>query len=218
MPAIDPQHVLWSHPADERAGRPLLVLMHGWSYDEHHLFALRTRLPDDLVVASVRSNLPEAGGFAWFPSRGNPIGDPQPAIANHAAASVVDWLTSLPRAATVGVGGFSQGGAMALQVMRLAPDIVDYAVNLAGFVVDDVQPGDAVLASRPRPVFWGHGAHDGVIPPSAVARTERWTSTHADAQVRVYAGLGHDVAGREVDDLAVFVEAHYRPAPESVRR
>lgn len=217
MPVIDPENVLWSHPASEREGRPLLVLMHGWSYDERHLFALRRRLPDDLVVASVRSDWPEAGGFAWFPSRGNPIGDPQPAVANQAAASVVDWLGTFPPPTTLGVGGFSQGGAMALQILRLAPGLVDYAVSLAGFVVNDAQPGDADLATDPRPVYWGRGAADGVIPQSALTRTERWIATHARGQVRVYSGLGHDVAGREVDDLTAFVAQHHRTPAARVR-
>jgi hypothetical protein len=37
--ALDPDYVLWSAPAKQRADRPLIVLLHGWSYDERHLFA-----------------------------------------------------------------------------------------------------------------------------------------------------------------------------------
>jgi phospholipase/carboxylesterase len=76
--ALDRRHVLWSAPEPQRAGRPLIVLMHGWSYDERHLFAFAHRFPGEMVVASVRAPYPEAGGYAWFPSRGNPIGNPQP--------------------------------------------------------------------------------------------------------------------------------------------
>jgi phospholipase/carboxylesterase len=47
-----------------------------------------------------------------------------------------------------------------------------------------------------------------VIPDDAIARTETWIRDHADGQVRVYAGLGHDVAGREIDDLMDFVRRH----------
>jgi hypothetical protein len=32
--ALDPRHVLWSAPEPQRAGRPLMVAMHGWGYDE----------------------------------------------------------------------------------------------------------------------------------------------------------------------------------------
>jgi hypothetical protein len=44
---IDPGAVLWSVPGRERVGRPLLVMMHGWSYDETHLFELAPRMPTD---------------------------------------------------------------------------------------------------------------------------------------------------------------------------
>jgi hypothetical protein len=38
-------------------------MLHGWSYDETHLHRLITpRLPNEVVVASVRARLPEAGG------------------------------------------------------------------------------------------------------------------------------------------------------------
>jgi len=34
--ALDPRYVLWSATEPQRAGHPLIVLMHGWSYDERH--------------------------------------------------------------------------------------------------------------------------------------------------------------------------------------
>lgn len=209
-PGMDRAAVLWSAPEPERTGRPLLIMMHGWSYDETHLFRLTPRLPDDLVVASIRAAIPEAGGYAWFPSSGNPIGDPRPSVADAAAEDVLSWVDTLD-APSIGLLGFSQGGAMVHQLMRHAPDRFAYGVSLAGFVVRDDLPGDAELTRRRPPVFWGRGAHDGVIPRSAVARTERWLSTHAAADIRVYPGLGHDVTGREIDDLAAFVAHGLRP-------
>jgi hypothetical protein len=58
--ALDPRHVLWSAPETQRAGRPLIVLMHGWSYDERHLFAFAHLFPAQMVVASVRAPYAEA--------------------------------------------------------------------------------------------------------------------------------------------------------------
>jgi len=207
-PFPDRLGALWSAPADARAGRPLLVAMHGWSYDETHLFEITRPLHDDVVVASLRAPYPEAGGYAWFPRAGNPIGHPQPALANTLARAVLSWLDAQPAFSSVGLIGSSQGGAMALQVLRQDPSRCAYAVRLGGFVVSGDLPGDALLtASRP-PVFWGRGARDRVIPDDALARTESWIREHADGQVRVYAGLGHDVAGPEIDDLMDFVRRH----------
>jgi hypothetical protein len=39
-PPLDPNAVLWS-TRPPAAGTDLLIMMHGWSYDERHLFALR---------------------------------------------------------------------------------------------------------------------------------------------------------------------------------
>ena len=58
--ALDPRHVLWSAPETQRAGRPLMVAMHGWSYDERHLFAFAHLFPAQMVVASVRAPYAEA--------------------------------------------------------------------------------------------------------------------------------------------------------------
>jgi phospholipase/carboxylesterase len=206
-PGLDPAAVLWSANERDRANRPLLVMMHGWSYDETHLFRLAPRLPRDVVVASVRARYAEAGGYAWFPSAGNPIGDPRPDVANAAVLDVLSWLDTLPTPSSFGLLGFSQGGGMVLQLMRHAPERFAYGVSLAGFVVDDTQAGDNELSRSNPPVFWGRGEDDWVIPASAVKRTDAWMETHTTADVRVYPNLGHDVAGQEVVDLAAFVAA-----------
>jgi phospholipase/carboxylesterase len=206
-PGINRDAVLWSEAEGRRGQRPLLVMLHGWSYDETHLYRrLTPRLPKDLVVASVRARIPEAGGYAWFPSAGNPIGDPQPHAANAATDDVLDWLSTID-APSIGLLGFSQGGAMVHQLMRHAPGRFAYGVSLAGFVVRDNQPGDTTLAKTRPPVYWGRGEKDWVIPGSAIERTEQWLKNHATADITIYPGLGHDVAGQEIDDVAAFVAA-----------
>jgi phospholipase/carboxylesterase len=94
---------------------------------------------------------------------------------------------------------------MALQLMRSAPARFDYGVQLAGFVVDDAQPGDQVLAHRRPPFFWGRGELDAVIPGQAIVRTRSWMAAHTSSQEVVYPQMGHDVAGREVTDVVSFV-------------
>jgi phospholipase/carboxylesterase len=216
-PGINRDAVLWSASEAERGQRPVLVMLHGWSYDETHLYRLlKPRLPAELVVASVRARIPEAGGYAWFPSAGNPIGDPQPQVANAATDDVLAWLRTID-ASSIGLLGFSQGGAMVHQLMRHAPERFAYGVSLAGFVVRDQQPGDAALAEARPPIYWGRGENDWVIPASAVERTEHWLKNHATAETHVYAGLGHDVAGREIDDVVTFITDQLARTPSGER-
>jgi phospholipase/carboxylesterase len=202
---LDESAILWSAPERERAGRPLLVLMHGLGSHEGDLFGMAPGLPLEPVIASVRAPLPEGAGWSWFP-RTTP-GNPEPTGVDEAAAAVLAWLDSI-EFASVSLLGFSQGGAMALQLLRHAPQRFTAAVNLSGFLAPGELPGDAELAVRRPPVFWGRGAADPIIPDAAIARTEAWLPAHADATIRIYEGLGHSVSTQELGDLAAFLREH----------
>ena len=64
---IADEQVLWSVPESERAGRPLLVLLHGHGMNERIGFELRHELPSSLVIASLRGPLRAPAGYGWFP-------------------------------------------------------------------------------------------------------------------------------------------------------
>ncbi len=126
-----------------------------------------------------------------------------------AVAGVLDWIDAVsadhPR---IGLLGFSQGGSMALQLLRARPAAFAFAVSLSGFVVPGVTDSrdEAVAAVRPR-VFLGHGDLDPVIPAEATARTQAWAATHTDVTDRTYVGLPHAVSAEELADVAAFVDA-----------
>jgi phospholipase/carboxylesterase len=207
IPALDDDAALWSAEAAERAGRPLLLLLHGYGADEHDLFALVPYLPPHYVVAAVRAPLTPpfpAPGFSWYPIDGLDGRDPQ--HVTDAASLVVDWIDAVAPTAVVGLLGFSQGAAVALQAMRLRPDRFAFAVNLSGYATPGALPGDSALAERRPPVFWGRGTRDDVIPPVLVEHTITWLPEHAELSGRVYQGLTHSVSEQELDDVRVFLE------------
>jgi len=207
---LDPDAVLWSAPAGERDGRPLLVVMHGRGSTEEDLFALAPDLPADYVIASLRAPIAELGGWSWW-EPGGPIGDPAAEEVDLSASAVTRWLDALPfTPSSVGALGFSQGGAMATHLLRRDVARIIFAVNLAGFVVDGQQEGDAALAISRPPVFWGRGADDELFRgelASLVTRTEPWLATHATAQIRVYPRLGHSISRDELDDVSAFLSS-----------
>lgn len=102
--------------------------------------------------------------------------------------------------------GFSQGGAMTMQLMRRAPDRFDYGVVMAGFVCPDQEPGDAVLAERKPPIFWGRGTLDDVIPEAAIVRTTDWLTAHSTLSGRIYEGLGHGINQQAASDVRAFIQ------------
>jgi phospholipase/carboxylesterase len=201
---INPSHVLWSAPEADQAGRPLLVMLHGHRMDERVGFELRHHLPAELVFASVRGpREAPGGGYAWFPMDGSFSLE----AIDHSAAAVLSWLDSLALDGPVGVLGFSQGVATAFQMVRRDPARFAYAVNLSGGVVPLPSRGDAELAARRLPVFWGRGDRDPLIPVLLVESTRWWLRQHTDLTERVYPGLSHNVSAAELADLAAFVRA-----------
>ena len=201
---INPGTVLWSAPETDRAGRPTLIMLHGHRMDERVGFELRHHLPAELVLASVRGpREAKGGGYAWFP-----MGSSFSLEAiEHSAAAVLSWLDQVVPDGPVGVLGFSQGVATAFQMVRRDPARFAYAVNLSGGVVPLPSRGDAELAARRLPVFWGRGDKDSVIPNILVESTRWWLRRHTDLTERVYPGLSHNVSVTELADLAAFVRA-----------
>ncbi|WP_431278184.1 alpha/beta hydrolase [Leifsonia poae] len=210
---IDREAVLWSASERDRAGRPLLVLLHGYASDEADLFGISAYLPLEPVIASVRAPIPEGPGFAWFSRFTNVPGNPLAANADAAARALLEWLDEQPATPT-GLLGFSQGGSMALQLLRLAPERFDYAVQLSGFAVQGEQPGDARLVENRIPVFWGRGTLDETIPTASITRTAEWLPDHSELDARIYEGMGHSISSRELTDVSGFIRRHL-PAPSA---
>lgn len=202
---LDESAILWSAPEAERAGRPLLVLLHGYGSNEGDLFAMAPRLPLEPVIASLRGPRREGPGWAWSA----PImdGTASPHEIDDAALAVLSWLDTL-EATSVSLLGFSQGGAMTMQLLRNAPQRFAAAVVLSGFLAQAEHAGDQELARLRPPVFWGRGSADQNIPESLISRTGVWLAAHADASVRVYEGLGHSVSAEELGDIAAFLREH----------
>jgi phospholipase/carboxylesterase len=205
---IDPSAVLWSAPERQRAERPLLLLLHGYGSHEGDLFGFAPYLPLSPVLASVRAPLPEGPGFAWFPLSGQVTLAQLSDSVDAATDALVEWIGTTG-ATKVGVLGFSQGGAMGLQLMRAAPELVDFVVSIAGFVLPGDRPGDAQLRETRPPVFWGRGTLDSVIPRDAVAYTQSWLPEHATLDERIYEGLAHSVSETELRDVVAFLHERY---------
>lgn len=204
---IDAELVQWTRPPSERAGTPLLVALHGVGSNERDLLGLAPALPPEWTLASLRAPMPWGQGYSWYPL-GTP-GSPALEPVDAAVAGVLDWIDSVAADhPLIGLLGFSQGGSMALQLLRARPGGFAFAVSLSGFVVPGVTDSrdEAVAAVRPR-AFLGHGDLDPVIPAGATARTRAWAAAHTDVTDREYSGLPHAVSAAELADVAAFIAA-----------
>ncbi len=212
--ALDDDAVIFSVPRSELASRlpggVLLIVMHGYGSNEGDLISLTPYLPAGLIIASLRApnTAPIANGFSWF-TVGEP-GNPDPADADASARGVFAWLDRLCSAfgepSRIGALGFSQGGAMALHLLRHAPDRILASVNLSGFSVSGEAPGDIALATRLPRVFWGRDAQDPIVPASAVDRTAAWLLAHSTPDAHLYEGIQHSINGDELADVTRYLE------------
>ncbi len=189
------------------ADAPLVLLLHGYGSNEQDLPGLMTYLPDGLAAVSVRAPLAIGpGSYAWVPIA--VPGRPDPTITEESTTALLEWFDEhVPADRTVIPLGFSQGGLMVSQLLRARPGRFVAGVILSGFVLDAVAPGDADLAERRLPVFFGHGDADPVIAPDATDRASTWLAAHTDLTDRTYRGLAHAVSGEELEDVAAFVRA-----------
>lgn len=202
---IDDSATRWS--STDRAGAPLLVLLHGYGADEHDLFGLIPYLPEGIAVASVAAPLAPPWpmpGRSWYPIEG--LDGRSSGAVTAAADAFLRWLDSAAAdAPSVALLGFSQGAAVALQALRLAPERFGAVAALSGYAAPGDLPNDEALAELRPPVFWGRGTHDDVIPPALVDHTAQWLPTHSELSGRVYTGLTHSISEEELTDVHRFL-------------
>jgi phospholipase/carboxylesterase len=176
---IDEGAVVWSHPEGERDGRPLVLFLHGYGGRESDWAAWFTHLRPGTVGASVSAPARAADGWAWADFD-------QPGMTHSrvlrelsaTARGVRTWVERLP-VGRIALVGWSQGGALAVHLLRQQPDRFVSAAVVAGFVAD-TRPHAGVRARRP-PVWYGMGGRDDVIPAAMAERSRRWLSEHTTA-------------------------------------
>ena len=192
-----------------------MLLLHGYGSNETDLAGLTGYLPTEFRYVSLRGPLDIAGGFAWFPLTMN-----GPVLAatgsRESAREIAAWCRSVG-VAPVGAIGFSQGGAMTLELLREAEiTTLEWVAVLSGFVVESdpeqhlADGRDERLVAEKPPVFWARGDRDMVIAPPMVARTLEWIPKHTTAQIEIYPNLMHSVSPDEIADLSAWMRERIR--------
>ena len=161
-------------PAAPSVSHPwLLVLMHGVGSNEQDLFSLTDQIPDRFCVLSLRAPYRMApGSFSWFdfsidPGGARNIDEAQEAASRALVAQAVTSASAQLGIAPerVVVGGFSQGGIMALSLLLTQPALMQGALVWHGRLLPQMQARAAAHdALRGRQLWLSHGTHDNVIP------------------------------------------------------
>ena len=161
-------------PAAATTPRPwLLVLMHGVGSNQQDLMGLAPQIPERFHVLSLRAPFRMGpGAHAWFdfsiePNGERTINEAQEAqsraLVAQAIASAAEQLGIPPE--RVVVGGFSQGGIMALSLLLTQPALMQAAMVWHGRLLTQMLPQAAPPdALRGKQMWLSHGTHDNVIP------------------------------------------------------
>ncbi|RYF23862.1 MAG: phospholipase [Comamonadaceae bacterium] len=204
-------------PATPAAPHPwLLVLMHGVGSNEQDLFGLAPHVPAPFHVLSLRAPYrmgPNAN--AWFEFSVNLDGSrninvPQEAASRVLLAQTVDSAAQqlgVP-AQRVVVGGFSQGGIMALSLLLTRPDLLHGAMALHSRLLPQVLPlAVPAAAMQGRQLWVSHGVQDNVIPlASAHAIRDHAATLPVDLVYREYPGM-HEIRPQELQDATGWLQA-----------
>jgi len=191
------------------AGEPVLLLLHGVGSDEADLQPLGRELLERGTVISLRAPFPGApwgygSGHAWYQFQG----DMRPVAATFAAgAAALDaFVDELParlgtRPGPLILGGFSQGGAMALDYGLRHRTAVRGVAIWSGYLVDDTVLFTGATPAAGLPVFWGHGSADPIVPFAWAARG--WAaleSANVALDAHRYDGMPHTIWPAEIED------------------
>lgn len=188
----------WSHPPQERAGRPVVVALHGRGHDETTLVPLAPDL-GDVVLACPRGIWPEGSGYAWWQMHA--LGHPVARSLASTRAALLSWLDAEVGDVRVALLGFSDGATTAGDLLLAAPQRFEAAVLLAGALpwTTDLPAEPGRLSGRRVLLSWGDD--DEVVPRELLERSAAWLAEQsgADAEVVVEPGLAHLVASSQVE-------------------
>jgi predicted esterase len=192
----------------ERA-RAAAILLHGRGGSAHDMLGLAEMLARERVSFIV----PQATNHTWYPQRFiAPLETNEPWLSS--ALSLVHALVD--RAATAGVevqriliGGFSQGGCLALESAARRARRYGAVVGLSGGLIGPPgQPRSYTGAFFGTPVFLGCSDVDFHIPLASVEEAAAvLTNMGAVVDKRIYEGMGHTVNEDEIEAVRALLDS-----------
>lgn len=212
--AVDDDYTVWSRGHGEAMpSRPLFLGLHGWGANEEDAAKLVEMVAPFSDYAALRGpyTLAEAqgqyipGAYSWFHDA-LVMGDDMDYDVYAAATAVNEWvLGHVPAEREVVPIGFSQGGTIAVHLLRLNPERYRAAVSFSGYLapghVAGTAPADDRLVSLDIPVYYCYGKNETVVPKYELYACAAWLEEHTWLKTKSYHGLDHAVNLEEFNDI-----------------
>jgi phospholipase/carboxylesterase len=195
-------------PATNGNARSTVVLLHGWGANDRDLLSIaqELNLPDSQFIfpnaTFAHPGMP--GARMWYELGPQLEFDRDPegiATSRTAIAALIDRVaieTNIPLSRTV-LAGFSQGGAMTLDVGTRLP--LAGLVSMSGYLHADLDAEAATV----KPALVMHGSADPVVPFAAAGRVcEALKQVGMGVEFHEFA-IGHGICPEEIAVLRAFL-------------
>lgn len=194
----------------------LIVLLHGWGANAQDVAGIAPYMqlsnyqmvfPDAPHPHTLASGMGAPGGRMWYALPDIFDFDQsfihQPDL-QYSRQCLLDWLTDLPKKTGIPLektvlGGFSQGGAMVLDVGMQLP--VAGMMILSGY-----SHGPIAAPISPRPVLLVHGRQDPVVPIDQARRNKSELAALSVAVDYHEFTMGHEISLQVLDAAQNFCE------------
>ncbi|NDL66339.1 alpha/beta hydrolase [Anaerotalea alkaliphila] len=192
------------HPA------PILFSLHGRGGNELEMHQMLQGLRQRFIVVSVRGDLPQGFGYAYFH-----VKNPKKPVRHLFDAAVKKLSTFLPEVVTsqpadperVYLLGFSQGAILSMTLLLGTALPLKGIVSLNGFLPSYVRALAPVRPLDGISVFLAHGLYDPVFPIEVGnANAEHFASLGKETTYRTYPE-GHTVSFETLRDLTAWLLA-----------
>ncbi|MEO0687713.1 MAG: alpha/beta hydrolase [Cyanobacteria bacterium J06649_11] len=192
----------------ETATKGLVVILHGWGSNAEDVASIVPflQLPGyDFVFPNAPFPHPHSPiGRAWYElSRDNMYEG-----LTESRKLLIDWLQSLekntgiPLKRTI-LSGFSQGGAMTLDVGLKLP--FAGLISMSGYLHSDIQNLQSLENNFLPPMLIMHGKHDEIVPLQAAQKArDILKSQPVSLEYREFDG-GHQISSEMLDVVRTFI-------------
>jgi phospholipase/carboxylesterase len=217
MPQLHLPFKFLEQPSNAGVREPwLLVLMHGVGSNEQDLFGLARLMPPQFHVLSLRAPYvlsPDA--YAWFEFQvlangERHINEEQERESRFLVGEMITSASQqlgVPPERVV-VGGFSQGGIMALSLLLTQPAKVRAAMVWHSRLLPQVVPHIAPPEAFEGKALWvSHGSADNVIAPSAAQATRELARGLPLALSGADFPGGHEIRPAELQGTLAWLQA-----------
>ncbi|MEB3218040.1 MAG: dienelactone hydrolase family protein [Nostocales cyanobacterium 94392] len=195
-------------PKTEEIAKGLIVILHGWGANAEDVASILPflQLPEyHFVFPNAPFPDPDSPiGRAWYDlSRNNMYKG-----LEESRKLLIDYLQSLENSTGIPLNktilsGFSQGGAMTLDVGLKLP--IAGLISMGGYLHSDIQNIETPATNYLPPVLIMHGKQDQVVPLQAAQKTRDALELRAvPLEYREFDG-GHQISSQMLDVARTFV-------------